>query len=121
MSPPPWLRLLTKRPPPPGGQPACLACGVCCDLWGGHLRATPRDLARWRAEGRKELLARVGRRDEIWVDPASGERLELCPFLVRTGFETAHCAIHQTKPELCRAYPTRVHGDRCVRRVSFPD
>lgn len=98
----------------------CLACGICCELYGHSLAATPADRERWAREGRKDLLARVGPEGELWVEPESGEHLECCPFLVRTGTYRAHCGIHATKPDLCREYPTPVHGLRCVRGIRFP-
>lgn len=93
----------------------CRACGVCCEVYAGTLTASPADLERWRAEGRADLLALVGEGGAIWVDPATGQRPERCPFLRRTGPEAALCGIHSTKPELCRAYPTAAHRHRCVR------
>lgn len=108
-----WLWEQSGLGPPT--QIACRACGACCELFGGHLRAAKTDLARWRAEGRQDLLARVNRLGWLWVDPHSGEALTRCPFLVRTAPEAAHCAIHDTKPEMCRAYPTLAHGRRCAR------
>lgn len=100
-------------------QTGCRACGICCDFYGHALWATAEDLARWREEGRADLLGRVGERGEIWLDPATGERLGDCPFLQRTGPEAARCRIHHTKPALCLAYPTPAHAFRCVRGVYF--
>lgn len=108
-----WLR-------GPGGPAGCLACGVCCEYYAGTLEASAEDLARWRTQGREDLLARVGAEGEIWVEPATGVRLEACPFLERSGPERAVCGIHATKPRVCAAYPTPYHGLRCIRRVQFP-
>ncbi|RMG88019.1 MAG: YkgJ family cysteine cluster protein [Candidatus Dadabacteria bacterium] len=106
------MRPSRRRLQPDAG---CLRCGICCDLYGHRLRATDGDLERWNREGRADLLARVGPDQEIWYDPATGERLDDCPFLVRTGPEEARCRIHYTKPAVCRRYPTRAHRGRCVR------
>ncbi|MHB8766874.1 MAG: YkgJ family cysteine cluster protein [Deferrisomatales bacterium] len=110
-----WLgrRMLPARSTP--AQPACRACGACCELFGGHLRATPGDLERWRAQGRDDLLGRVNRLGWLWVDPATGAPVSPCPFFQRTTPASARCQIHDTKPEMCRAYPTLAHGGRCVR------
>lgn len=98
---------------------ACRACGHCCDLYGGQLLSCRGDVERWRATGRDDLLALVGRLGWLWVDPATGRRLEKCPFLVRAGPNSATCGIHDTKPEMCRAYPTLWHERRCARGVVF--
>lgn len=98
--------------------PGCRACGTCCELFGGHLRASEADLGRWRAQGREDLLSRVNRLGWIWVNPESGRRIERCPYLERADDETARCAIHHTKPEMCRAYPTLAHGRQCVRGIA---
>lgn len=92
----------------------CRACGVCCDVYGGHLWAAAEDLERWRAQGRTDLLSRVGEAGAIWCDPDTGARLEACPYLVRAPDGGGRCAIHPTKPALCRAYPTWAHANRCV-------
>jgi Fe-S-cluster containining protein len=95
----------------------CLCCGKCCDLFGGHLQASKADLERWRTLGRQDLLGRVNRLGWIWVDPATKQRMEQCPFLRRSGPDVAQCAIHEVKPDICRAYPTLAHGRRCLRGV----
>lgn len=92
----------------------CRACGVCCEVFAEALSACEEDLARWRTQGRLDLLGRVGPGAQLWVDPATGEREPACPFLDRRGHDRALCAIHDTKPALCRRYPTPVHGSRCV-------
>ncbi|GAB4272945.1 MAG: hypothetical protein Kow0092_28190 [Deferrisomatales bacterium] len=97
----------------------CESCGICCEIYGHALRAEPEDLARWMAEGRLDLVWMVGEGGVLWVDRATGEKLDDCPFLLRRGPEEALCRIHRTKPALCRAYPTRAHGYRCVRGRRF--
>ena len=106
-----WFRREAK---PPAG---CRACGICCELYGHTLKASGEDIERWTVEGRLDLLGRVGPEGMLWLDPATGERLEPCPFLVRRGADSAICEIHPTKPRICRDYPTPAHGNRCVRGV----
>ncbi len=103
--------------------PRCFGCGECCESFGGHLRASKPDLERWRRLGRKDLLSRVNRLGWIWTDPRTGRPEKKCPFLERTAPDAAHCGIHEIKPDICRAYPTLAHGNRCLRGVflrSFP-
>lgn len=109
---------LGRRPRAGAGRDAgCRACGVCCEVYAGHLRAAAEDLERWRAEGRTDLLSRVGDAGVIWCDPSTGAHLEACPHLVPAPDDGSRCAIHATKPALCRAYPTPAHANRCVLGV----
>lgn len=95
----------------------CLCCGECCEAFGGHLNASRSDLERWRREGREDLLSRVNRLGWIWVDPLTKQPEKRCPFLDRSESETVLCLINDTKPDMCRAYPTLAHGRRCLRGV----
>jgi len=108
-----WLGRKWDETHPQGVE--CLGCGRCCDLFGGHLRASTVDLERWRRLERTDLLERVNRLGWIWVDPQTKKPEPACPFLNRTGEDEALCAIHDVKPEMCRAYPTLAHGRRCLR------
>lgn len=92
----------------------CLCCGECCESFGGHLNASSADLERWRSQGREDLLRRVNRLGWIWVDPETGRLEERCPFILRLDGDTAICGIQQTKPDICRDYPTLAHGRRCL-------
>lgn len=92
----------------------CACCGKCCLYFGGHLHASDRDLARWKREGRDDLLARVNRLGWIWVDPVTKQLVDPCPFLTPDGPERWVCSINDTKPDICRDYPTLAHGHRCL-------
>ncbi|MBI5018081.1 MAG: YkgJ family cysteine cluster protein [Deltaproteobacteria bacterium] len=106
----------TAEPPP-----ECRGCGGCCEAFGHTLAAEEGDLARWRREERWDLLAHVGEGGALWVDPVTGGDLDRCPFLERTGPGAARCAIHATKPDMCRDYPDSAHGFHCERGVRFRD
>ena len=101
----------------PKGPVTCLQCGECCESFGGHLHATPRDLQRWREAGRQDLLDSVNRLGWIWVDPLTKRRIDPCPHIDRSDPEHVRCAIHELKPDMCRDYPTLAHGKRCLRGV----
>ncbi|TAL15678.1 YkgJ family cysteine cluster protein [bacterium] len=96
----------------------CVACGICCDLYGAALTASQSDLERWRKEGRADILSAVGEDGALWVK-SDGSRQEACPFIVREGPDRAVCGIHDAKPEVCRGYPTVYHNKKCVRGVVF--
>ncbi len=98
---------------------SCLRCGICCDLFGHTISATGRDLQRWRAAGREDLIAMAGEDGTLWIGPATGERLDHCPWVRRGEDLCAVCSIHELKPEICRGYPTELHKRRCVRGVEF--
>jgi len=51
------------------------------------------------------------------MNPETGKVEDRCPFLVRTGPETAACSIQDVKPDMCRDYPTLAHGKRCLSGV----
>jgi Fe-S-cluster containining protein len=95
----------------------CLCCGDCCESFGGHLQASKHDKERWRREGREDILAHVYLHGWIWVEPETKELLERCPFLQETPEHLKICAIQETKPDICRDYPTLAHGKRCLHGV----
>lgn len=110
-----WLRRILNHEEK--GETRCLCCGACCESFGGHLNASKYDLERWQREGREDLLCRVNRLGWIWVDPDTKQPEKRCPFLERKVGETALCLINETKPDMCRSYPTLAHGSRCLRGV----
>lgn len=100
------------------GEPAsCLACGECCRQFSWHLKASARDIDRWREHGRDDLIASVNDLGWIWVDPDTDEHLPICPHLVETEDNTAHCGIHEIKPDICRAYPTYETYHQCIKGI----
>ncbi len=94
----------------------CRRCGHCCrtlvDAYRGCV--SDADLARWRREGRSDLLARVetldlGRGNLLhlaWVDPATREEVDACPWLlVDPASNQVRCSINAVKPDHCRKFP----------------
>jgi Fe-S-cluster containining protein len=109
-----WWRKICPEPK------GCLACGLCCELFGGYLHASEPDLERWRRLGRDDLLNLVGPSDWIWIDPQDERRGRPCPFLQRNDEQEARCGIHEIKPDMCRDYPSLDHGRHCVRGIYIP-
>jgi Fe-S-cluster containining protein len=101
----------------PKRQATCVQCGQCCESFGGHLRASPHDLKRWREHGRQDLLDSANHLGWVWVDPVTKERVSPCPHIDRSDPEHVRCAIYADRPDMCRDYPTLAHGKRCLRGV----
>lgn len=95
----------------------CACCGRCCEEYGGHLHAYQSDLLRWKKENRGDLLQRVNRLGWIWVDPETKQPLNRCPFIHKTEQHLSICLINETKPQICKDYPTMEHGKRCIRET----
>jgi Fe-S-cluster containining protein len=94
----------------------CRGCGHCClnlvDAFNGCV--TDADLERWQRLGRADLLACVetlylGPDNQLhtaWIDPASGDDVERCPWLLeRIDPKGYICSINEIKPDHCRNYP----------------
>jgi len=95
---------------------ACNSCGKCCVKYSnGGLSASPEDLDNW--ESLKPEIYRYVRDGKIWMDPATGKQIDLCPWLRREpNQEQYSCAIYFDRPEDCRIYPATVQDmikDEC--------
>jgi len=112
-----WLQLGTSAPSAVQKETRCLCCGKCCRYFGGHLHTSAQDLERWKQQGRVDLLSRVNRLGWIWVDPETKQLLDPCPFLEQTDQRCWICSINDTKPDICRDYPTLAHGHHCLSGV----
>jgi len=93
---------------------ACTRCGQCCLALDFHKECTAEDVARWKRDGRQDILAWVGREAgpdgevgyRIWRYPGTPLYTETCPWLRRVPGDKAFvCAIQDAKPEVCRSYP----------------
>jgi Fe-S-cluster containining protein len=83
-------------------------------------QAEPDDVARWRKEGRKDILAWLYPIPswknpvlvDLWVSPKTGEDVDRCPWLRKLPRQNKYiCRIQETKPVHCRNYPkTPQHG-----------
>ncbi|NOZ58095.1 MAG: YkgJ family cysteine cluster protein [Euryarchaeota archaeon] len=100
----------------------CRRCGECCLTLGSRIQASPGDVERWIREGREEVLRRL-RIEEKDGELITDGTLEIgdgqgrCIFL-REAEGAYACAIHETKPEVCREYPLNV-GGVCRGGVDF--
>ncbi|MGC9324224.1 MAG: YkgJ family cysteine cluster protein [Desulfomonilia bacterium] len=85
----------------------CMRCGKCC-LADMIAYVTTEDFARWRREGRQDILHVIETKNAVWmgdhlVSADSGQYLHACPFLRITG-QTCTCSIYETRPQVCRDY-----------------
>lgn len=110
-----WL--CTVSSPEKAHESRCRCCGCCCKAFGGHLQASKADLERWQQQQRHDLLSRVNRLNWIWINPDTGQPEETCPFITFVDDETSTCSINDTKPSICRDYPTLATGYQCMRGI----
>ena len=92
------------------GRFSCAQCGRCCRELAYADACTCEDVDRWQQAGQKKILSRVRQTGDgefqIWVDPATGELYETCPWLDCSPDDgRCFCTIHRYKPEICRQYP----------------
>lgn len=91
----------------PREETPCRRCGKCC-LADMVAYVTEDDLARWRSEGRDDILCILENEQAFWagdhfVSARDGRILMCCPFLTWDE-EGAACAIYETRPLVCRNY-----------------
>lgn len=73
-----------------------------------RLEATPLDIARWRLDGRQDILSRVRITHDgpevsggvLWVE-RDGSPARQCPFLEQRDDGKYYCGIQDAKPEVC--------------------
>ena len=91
---------MTDAPHPP-----CLRCGTCC-MADMIADADAEDLARWKREGRADILRVYC--DALWagdhfMSRTTGMTIHDCPFLdFREG--SFFCTIYETRPRVCRDF-----------------
>jgi len=60
-------------------------------------------------EALRPEIYRYVRDGKIWIDPETGQQIELCPWLRKEPDQIQfRCAIYLDRPEDCRVYPARV-------------
>ena len=93
---------------PPGFR--CAGCGACCRA---YVQVTERDLVRWAARGRPDILRAVSP-VEGWIEPLTRDGAPACPFLEDGPRPGAYvCRIYPLRPEACRRFPaSRAEAER---------
>lgn len=95
---------------------ACNQCGKCCTKYSnGGLSASVEEIERWELV-RPDIRQYV-RDGKIWMDPETGQQIELCPWLRKVpGLAKYTCDIYQDRPDDCKFYPVTVEqmiSDNC--------
>jgi len=87
-------------------EKACARCGKCC-MADMSTFADDEDIARWRSEGRDDILASLDSGEKFWAGDrivlSGGGRLSSCSFLKRENGLTC-CSIYDTRPKVCREF-----------------
>lgn len=104
----------------------CLRCGHCCKPY-FSLYVSEQDEERWQKEGREDILQRLRweRAHIIWKDDqpinlATGEVERRCHWLRKNPDDSYSCAIHLTKPKICKDY-TPGSSELCIQYRKFRD
>lgn len=86
----------------------CNSCGKCCIKYSnGQLHATDLEIEYWKVF-RPEIAEYVSN-NQIWVNPKTGEQLQLCPWLKKEPGSTLYrCEIYNDRPDDCRDYPSNI-------------
>ena len=104
----------------------CTQCGRCCTNphFMGTMEASASDIARWRKDDRQDILQYADVHDwkpgsageamgfafaDLWMSPRTGNDMLRCPFVRKVRNQDRYtCTIYDTRPEVCREYPTNV-------------
>ena len=102
-----YLLLIREEKVAIAGGTECRRCGKCC-MTDFTAYVTAEDLARWRREGREDILGMVEQEHTVWagdrlVSSESGEDVRGCPFLTWEG-DHSTCTIYETRPGVCRRF-----------------
>jgi len=86
----------------------CNQCGKCCTKYGnGGLSVSEDEIKFWDIF-RPEIYDYVSN-GKIWMDPASGKQLELCPWLRKQPNQNIYtCDIYYDRPDDCKYYPVTI-------------
>ena len=92
----------------------CNQCGKCCIKYSnGGLSASEDEIKHWDVFN-PEVYDFVNN-GKIWMDPQTGEQLEICPWL-RKENNLYTCDIYFDRPNDCKYYPVTIEqmiNDEC--------
>ncbi len=94
----------------------CNQCGKCCiNYSNGGLSASASEIESW--ENTRPDISRYVKDGKIWMDPDTGNQLELCPWLRKLTNENKYtCDIYYDRPDDCKFYPVTIEDmikDEC--------
>ena len=94
----------------------CNQCGKCCiNYSNGGLSASADEIEWW--ENSRPEIARYVINGKIWMDPDTGNQLELCPWLRKNSNQNIYtCEIYFDRPDDCKYYPVTIEDmikDEC--------
>ena len=86
----------------------CNQCGKCCTKYSnGGLSAEPGEIEHW--DNFRPDIYRYVDNKKIWMDPETGEQLELCPWLRKIPNQNKYtCDIYFDRPDDCKYYPVTI-------------
>ena len=92
----------------------CNQCGKCCIKYSNDgLSASEDEIKHWDIF--KPEIYNFVNDGKIWMDPKSGEQLEICPWL-RKEKNLYTCDIYFDRPNDCKYYPVTIEqmiNDEC--------
>lgn len=94
----------------PYSEPNCSHCGKCCIELGCELTMVREDYIRWKSQRRLDILRYAWIPDlsdgwgDLWIDPETGEDVDVCPYLKQSAHGKYLCEIYDTKPKVCREF-----------------
>jgi len=99
----------------------CAKCdALCCIAWGASIGAIDSDLEKWDKYDADHISQYVADDKRLWMDPKTGERLNICPFLTMINEKHA-CSIYpkenepDLRPTICNSYPM---NKKCLQELT---
>ena len=84
----------------------CNQCGKCCIKYSnGSLSASEDEIKHWDIF--KPEVYNFVNDGKIWMDPETGEQLEICPWLRKVN-NLYTCDIYFDRPNDCKYYPVTI-------------
>ena len=84
----------------------CNQCGKCCIKYSnGGLSASEDEIKHWDVF-RPDIYNYVSNKN-IWMDPKTGEQLEICPWLKKEN-NLYTCDIYFDRPNDCKYFPVTI-------------